>query len=140
MKSKNKQTLERLERFKALYSAAKAAAEGKHAELQSYMKQYLGSSAIDGSSESAEYVRNITFEIIESEIDPNVPSPKADTYATDERHIKNASAVEKLCRKVRTFPLILFLLEEPSASGSHALGAELRSLATEAGLRARGRT
>ena len=39
-----------------------------------------------------------------------------------------------------TFPLILFLLEEPSASGSHALGAELRSLATEAGLRARGRT
>lgn len=45
------------------------------------------------------------------------------------------------------FPLILFLLEEPSASGSHALGTELGSLATElgnlateAGLRARGRT
>ena len=46
-----------------------------------------------------------------------------------------------------TFLLILFLLEEPSASGSCALGAELGSLATElgslatgAGLRARGRT
>ena len=47
----------------------------------------------------------------------------------------------------RLLPLILFLLEEPSASGSHALGTELGSLATElgnlateAGLRARGRT
>lgn len=39
-----------------------------------------------------------------------------------------------------TFLLILFLLEEPSASGSCALGAELGSLATGAGLRARGRT
>ena len=39
-----------------------------------------------------------------------------------------------------TFPLILFFLEEPSSSGSHALGAELGSPATGARLGARGST
>lgn len=97
----NEQKSARLERFRSLYSEARAAAEGRISEMHSYMDQYLGSAVIDGSSEAASYVRNITFEIIESEIDPNVPYPKADTTLTESKRISNAAMIERLCRSVR---------------------------------------
>jgi transcriptional repressor NrdR len=66
LKNTTKQTKERLERFKELYSAAVIAADSTRERLTRHMDQYLGSDEIDGSSERASVVRNITYEIIES--------------------------------------------------------------------------
>lgn len=101
MNSIKEQKGARLERFRQLYSEARAAAEGRISDMHSYMDQYLGAGAIDGSTEAASYVRNITFEIIESEIDPNVPYPKADTTLAESKRLSNAAMIERLCRSVR---------------------------------------
>jgi len=101
LKSLTKESAERLERFRSLYAAAKLSDSERISAMQTAMEQYLGSEKIDGSTESASYVRNITFEIIESEIDPNVPLPKVDARYADERRLGNALAAEKLCKLVR---------------------------------------
>ncbi len=69
--------------------------------LESHMRQYLGSYEIDNSNERAVTVRNITYEIIESEILPDIPYPKADPESYTEKRAENSSIIEKLCRALR---------------------------------------
>lgn len=102
MKNITKQTKERLERFKELYSAAVLAAEGSRDRLNRHMEQYLGSDEIDGSSERASVVRNITYELIESEINADIPVPKVDTSCYSELRDRNARAVERLSSALRS--------------------------------------
>ena len=91
----------RLERFRTLYREAAVAASEEHEAMRRCLEQYLGSRKIDGSNEEASYVRNITFEIIEGEIDPDVPYPKTDPRRGSPEKIRNAAAIERLCRAVR---------------------------------------
>ncbi len=102
MKNTTKQTKERLERFKELYSAAVLAADSTRERLNRHMDQYLGSDEIDGSSERASVVRNITYEIIESEINADIPVPKVDTTCYSAMRDQNARAIERLSSALRS--------------------------------------
>ena len=65
------------------------------------MRQYRGSYEIDGSEESALTVRNITYEIVESQISSDIPSPKVDAPSYSLKHSRAAESVERLLRAVR---------------------------------------
>ena len=102
MKEKSIKTKARLERFKELYENALIAAESNRDRLNRHMEQYLGSDEIDGSSERASVVRNITYEVIESEINADIPVPKVDTSCYSSERERNARAVERLSSALRS--------------------------------------
>ncbi len=102
MKEITKETKARLQKFKELYSAALISAEGYRERLCRNMDQYLGSDEIDGSTERASVVRNITYEVIESEINADIPVPKVDTSCYSTIRDRNARAVERLSSALRS--------------------------------------
>lgn len=102
MKEQSKETKARLEKFKELYSSASLASEASSDRLSRHMDQYLGSDEIDGSSERALVVRNITYEVIESEINADIPVPKVDTSCYSTQREQNARAVERLSSALRS--------------------------------------
>ena len=101
MKIENNNEALRLEFFKELYQCA-ANAYGEYTEgFDRAIGQYRGSKEIDGSDESALTVRNITYEIVESQVSSDIPLPKADAASYSERRGRNAASIERLCRSVR---------------------------------------
>lgn len=96
-----KETKARLERFRDLYSSALIAAEEGRERLIRNMNQYLGSDEIDGSSERASIVRNVTFEVIESQVTPDIPVPKVDTSCYSMKREQNARSIERLSSALR---------------------------------------
>ncbi len=102
MKELTKQTKENLSKFKELYNAALVSAEGVYERLTRNMDQYLGSDEIDGSTERAGVVRNITYELIESEINADIPLPKVDTSCYSTEREQNARAIERLSSALRS--------------------------------------
>lgn len=101
MKKETKSKLKRLSFFKELYESAKSAYAEKCAELDTYMEQYLGSDLIDGSQEKACTVRNITYEMIESQVSSDIPPPKVDAACYSEKRDRNAKSIERLLLSVR---------------------------------------
>ena len=101
MNNKEQKTNSRLEYFSELYDTALLAVSDLHNSLEKNLMQYLGSDEIDGSCESATTVRNITYELIESQISADVPVPKVDTPCYNEGRDKNALTIEQLCSSVR---------------------------------------
>ena len=102
MKEQTKQTKARLDRFKELYAGAIISAEASRDRLCRHMDQYLGSDEIDGSTERAGVVRNITYELVESEINADIPVPKVDTSCYSLEREQNARAVERLSSALRS--------------------------------------
>ncbi len=102
MKTETKQNNSRLGFFKELYENAKRVVDDYHSELDRHMQQYRGSDEIDGSRERAGTVRNITYEIIESQVSSDIPVSKIDPYTYSERHAKCAGAAQRLCTAVRS--------------------------------------
>ena len=92
----------RLERIRSLYASARLAAEEQAARLERNMNQYLGSDEIDGSDERATTVRNITYEVVESQVSSSVPVPKVDTACFSEKREENARSIERLASAIRT--------------------------------------
>ena len=101
MKIENNNEAQRLEFFKELYQCAENAYGDLTEGYDRALAQYKGSRAIDGSDESALTVRNITYEIVESQVSSEIPSPKADAASFSERRGRNAGSIERLCRSVR---------------------------------------
>ncbi len=101
MKSKKQNTARIAEQILELYNSALLAHDATEEELDKHMRQYLGSYEIDNSHEAATTVRNITYEIIESEIDPDIPYPKATASVYSEKRDSNARTIERLCRAAR---------------------------------------
>ena len=101
MRIENKNKALKLEFFKALYQCAENAYAQKLEAFERAMKQYKGSAEIDGSDEKAITVRNITYEIVESQVSSDIPSPKADATSYSERRGRNATSIERLCRSIR---------------------------------------
>jgi hypothetical protein len=91
----------RLEFFKSLYERAKNNAQDLYSSFDRQLKQYRGSDEIDGG-ERALTVRNITFELIESQISSEIPMPKTDPVSHSDRHVRCAEAIERLCRSLRS--------------------------------------
>ncbi|MBR2650221.1 MAG: hypothetical protein IKD45_01020 [Clostridia bacterium] len=100
MKITKKGVQERLDFFRTLYENAKHSYADKLEAFDRNMKQYKGSDEIDGG-ERAIAVRNITYEIIESQISSDIPQPKADPEYYSEERGRLAEAIEALCRSLR---------------------------------------
>ena len=102
MKIEGKNEAQRLEFFKTLFECAENSYAAKLDDFERAMKQYKGSSEIDGSTEAAITVRNITYEIVESQVSSSIPSPKADATSYSEKRARNAASIERLCRSIRS--------------------------------------
>lgn len=87
--------------FKDLYEEAKSATEDAHAKLEQHLEQYKGSKKIDGSDVEAKVVRNITYELIESQVTSYIPNPSVRAEMYSERNERNAKSVEVLLRNKR---------------------------------------
>ena len=101
MNTQKQESRTRLEMLKELYSTALLASSETYSRLERHMNQYLGSDEIDGSPERAATVRNITYEIVESQISADIPLPKVDTLCYSERRESNARSIEQLCASLR---------------------------------------
>ena len=91
----------RLQFFSELYRSALESNTDIYEKFDRNMQQYKGSDEIDGSDERAVTVRNITYEIVESQVSSNIPMPKADPSSYSERKGRNAESIERLCRSIR---------------------------------------
>ena len=92
---------EKLEHFKQLYENAKNGYSPSLDAFERYMEQYRGSSELDGSENRAVTVRNITYEMIESQVSSDIPPPKVDTACYSERRSRCAKSIERLLYSVR---------------------------------------
>ncbi len=92
---------QRLSYFTSLYEKSKNAAQSALALYDRHMRQYRGSAEIDGSTEKAVTVRNITYEMIESQVSSHIPPPKVDPTAYSEEKVRLAQSVERLLTAVR---------------------------------------
>ena len=98
---KNLSKKEKLEYFSRLYERARTAYADKLEAYERNMAQYRGSLKIDGSAENAATVRNISYEIIESQISCDIPRPKVDASCYSERRARNAASIERLLSSLR---------------------------------------
>ncbi len=103
MKTESKNKNERLAFFEDLYENAKSCVAELHSELDKHLRQYKGSLEIDGSTKDALTVRNITYEIVESQVSSVIPASKIDPYTYSELHSRNAHTAERLCCAVRSY-------------------------------------
>ena len=101
MKTENTTKEARLDFFALLYENAKNNYSDAIEFYERNAKQYKGSSEIDGSNERATTVRNITYEIVESQVSSDIPHPKVDAARYTEKHDRNALTIERLLYSVR---------------------------------------
>lgn len=92
---------EKLQEMQEYYEEAVSAAGKAHEEFSRHRLQYAGDNTIDGSSEKASFVRNITYEIIESQVSSDIPSARVDITSYSEGNVRRAEAIERLCDCVR---------------------------------------
>ena len=84
--------------FQELYREARAASEDLYTNLKRHLAQYKGSDEIDGSEERAKQVRNITYELVESQVTSYIPNPSVSAKMWSERNERNAKSIETLLR------------------------------------------
>lgn len=99
--TENTQKSKRLAYFSSLYQKSKNAAAEQRSLYDRHMQQYRGSTEIDGSTQKALTVRNITYEMIESQVSSHIPPPKVDPTAYSEKKVRLAQSVERLLSAVR---------------------------------------
>lgn len=87
--------------FQELYSEAKAASDSLYEKLEQHLEQYKGSPKIDGSDEEAKQVRNITYELVESQVTSYLPNPSVSPKMWSEKNERNAKSAETLLRNKR---------------------------------------
>ncbi|MBQ5893235.1 MAG: hypothetical protein IIW78_03180 [Clostridia bacterium] len=91
----------KLEFFKDLYQEAFDAMTAEHVLMQRRIDQYNGSQDIDGSSAKAKRVRNITYELIESQVTSYIPTPAVAPIMQSTRNERNAKSLEVYLRALR---------------------------------------
>ena len=87
--------------FKDLYEDARAKSDVIYEKLDTYYEQYKGSPKIDGSDVEAKQVRNITYELIESQVTSYIPTPSVTPKMWSEQNERNAKSIETLLRNKR---------------------------------------
>lgn len=87
--------------FQDLYHEARAYAEELYEKLNRHLEQYKGSKKIDGSDEDATQVRNITYELVESQITSYLPNPLVTPKMWSEKNERNAKSIETLLKNKR---------------------------------------
>lgn len=87
--------------FQDLYHEARAHADELYEKLNRHLEQYKGSKKIDGSDEDATQVRNITYELVESQITSYLPNPLVTPKMWSEKNERNAKSIETLLKNKR---------------------------------------
>ena len=87
--------------FQALYDEARASIEDEYEKMKRHAEQYRGSAQIDGSTVKASVVRNITYELIESQVTSYIPTPKVTPKMQSDRNERNAKSIETLLKNKR---------------------------------------
>lgn len=87
---------DRLAFFASLYNAAKRKTRSDYSLLRA---QYDGTRDVDGKS--GRFLRNVTYELIESEVSSNVPMPVVKAKASSVRAQDNARKATSLLKTVR---------------------------------------
>lgn len=87
--------------FQDLYREAKAHSEGLFAQMKKNYEQYKGSDEIDGSTVRAKVVRNITYELVESQNTGYIPNPKVDPMMWSEKNDRLAKSIETMLANKR---------------------------------------
>lgn len=90
------ETKEKLPFFQELYREARAASDELYVNMSRHFAQYRGSDEIDGSQEKAKQVRNITYELVESQVASYIPKPSVRPKMWSERKERNAKSIETL--------------------------------------------
>ena len=91
----------KLKFFQELFSEAEAVTSELHEKLKKHLNQYKGSKEIDDSDTDAEVVRNITYELIESQVTSYIPNPSVRSKMYSDRKERNAKSIETLLRNKR---------------------------------------
>lgn len=91
---------DKLSFFKNLYRDARSNLEECFSKLEQHYEQYKGSPRIDGSDVDAKVVRNITYELIESQIAGYIPNASVAPQMISEKNIRNAKSIERLMANV----------------------------------------
>ena len=92
---------DRLAFFKELYQKSRDRQAPLYERLERHRAQYKGSRAVDGSRKEASVVRNITYELIESQVSTLIPTPAAEPKEYTEQNDRCAKAIEHLCASLR---------------------------------------
>jgi hypothetical protein len=92
---------ERLSFFQELYEEAKTVADDYLSRLDQHLEQYKGSTKIDNSNEDATVVRNITYELVESQVSSYIPNPSITPKVASEKNTRLAKSIETLCKNKR---------------------------------------
>jgi hypothetical protein len=87
--------------FKELYEEARSACDDDYENLEQHLQQYRGSRVIDGSDVEAAQVRNITYELIESQVTGYIPNPSVSPKMFSDRNERNARSIETMLRNKR---------------------------------------
>lgn len=90
----------RLVFFDGLFRAAKEKQDALYETMQRSLRQYRGSKETDGGL-SAETIRNITYELIESQVSTEIPAPKVTSYSASKCSEKNARRIQALLSSLR---------------------------------------
>ena len=91
----------KLEFFKELYSLALSKREDIEEKFIKHRKQYKGDNEIDGSDTPATVVRNITYELLESQFSSYLPTTAVTPEQYSEKNERNAKSIEKLLKNKR---------------------------------------
>ena len=87
--------------FQDLYDEARAAADALYEQLEKNFKQYKGDLEIDGSTVKATQGRNVTYELVESQVTSYIPTPAVSPKMFSEKNERNAKSIETLLRNKR---------------------------------------
>lgn len=87
--------------FQDLYQEARGEMEELYGKLDQHLRQYKGDRAIDGSDVEAKQIRNITYELVESQVTSYIPNPSVKPKMWSERNERNAKRIETMLRNKR---------------------------------------
>lgn len=87
--------------FQDLYNEARSYSDKLYEKLNQNIEQYKGSKKIDGSDVDAKQVRNITYELVESQVTSYLPTPEVSPKMYNDRNERNAKSIETLLRNKR---------------------------------------
>lgn len=87
--------------FQDLYEEARAASDDLLQKMEKNLKQYKGSGEIDGSNVEAKQVRNLTYELVESQVTGYIPNPSVTPKIQSDKNERNAKNVETLLKNKR---------------------------------------
>lgn len=87
--------------FQDLYREARAECEEHYADLDKFYRQYKGTKDIEGSEVQAKLVRNITYELVESQVTSYLPNPSVSPRMWSEKNERNAKSIETLLKNKR---------------------------------------